>query len=367
MELHELTPVTGPRVWRGSEICNRSDEWTYRLSAADIAELDEAIAKVSAQGIDVLEITRAGFPLPGFGEKLQKIQSELQQGVGFAMIRGIPVERYSMQQAAIAYFGIGTHLGEAVSQNAKGHALGHVYDLGVDATRPLGRGYQTSSKLDFHTDPADIVGLLCLKTAKVGGLSSIVSSGAVFNAMLAESPELTEVLTGIFYRDRRGEIPDGCEPWYRLPIFNFRDGNMTTSYVRSTIEKAQRFENLPRLTEKQREAFALIERIACDPALVLNIEFEPGDIQFLNDHYIMHSRTEYQDHEEPEKRRHLLRLWLASDAGPPLADAYYEFMGKTASGRPNGYLMPGVKLTAPLTPEDGGPGKMEERIAQPAV
>ena len=367
MDNQNLKPVTGPRVWNNADISAKSSEWTYRLSETDIAELDAAIAAVDARGLDVLDITEEGFPLPEFGRKLRQIQEDLQQGVGFAMIRGIPVQRYSIRQAAIAYFGIGTYLGEAVSQNAKGHALGHVYDLGVDATLPLGRGYQTSEKLNFHTDPADIVGLLCLKTAKAGGLSSIVSSGAVFNAMLAESPELTEELTGIFYRDRRGEIPDGCEPWYRLPVFNFRDGNMTTNYVRSTIEKAQRFEELPRLTEKQREAFALIERIASDPEFVLNIEFELGDIQFLNDHYIMHSRTAYEDHAEPEKRRHLLRLWLASDAGPPLADAYYEFMGKTASGRPNGYLMPGVKLTAPLTPEDGGPGKIEERMAQPAA
>ena len=367
MNQNDLKPVIGPRVWQGEDMATRASEWTYQLSNSDIAELDAANADVSAQGLDVLSITQAGFPMPGLGEKLRQAQNDLQHGFGFTMIRGIPVERYDMQQAAIAYFGIGTHLGEAVSQNAKGHALGHVYDLGVDASKPLGRGYQTASMLNFHTDPADIVGLLCLKTAKAGGLSSIVSSGAVFNAMLAQRPDLVQVLTETLYRDRRGEIPDGCEPWYRLPVFNFRDGNMTTNYVRSTIEKAQRFENLPRLTEIQREAFALIEQIATDPRLMLNIEFQPGDIQFLNDHYIMHSRTAYQDHDEPEKRRHLLRLWLASEAGPPLADPYYEFMGKTATGRPNGYLMPGITLTAPLTPEDGGPGKIETRMAQPAA
>jgi hypothetical protein len=364
MDQRDLKPVAGPRVWRGEDIAARSEEWTYQLSAIDIAELDAALAAAEQQGLDVLDITREGFPLPTLGKTLDRIQDNLQQGVGFAMIRGVPVQRYSREQAAIAYFGIGAYLGEAVSQNARGHALGHVYDLGVDATLPLGRGYQTSQKLNFHTDPADIVGLLCLKKAKAGGLSSIVSSGAVFNAMLTKRPDLVQVLTETLYRDRRGEIPDGREPWYRLPVFNFRDGNMTTNYVRSTIEKAQRFENLPRLTETQRDAFALLEEIAADPRMVLNIEFEPGDIQFLNDHYIMHSRTAYQDFEEPEQRRHLLRLWLAADAGPPLADAYYEFMGKTASGRPDGYLMPGVTLSAPLMPEDGGPGEIALRLAK---
>lgn len=363
MQQQELKPVTGPRVWRGPEIAAREAEWTYRLSSQDIAELDAAVEKIVAQGLDVLDITRENFSLPRFSGTIRRIEDALHKGVGFAMIRGIPVDRYDRRQAAIAYFGIGAHLGEAVAQNAKGHALGHVYDLGFDASKPTGRGYQTSETLNFHTDPADIVGLLCLKTSKSGGTSAIVSSGAVYNTMLAERPDLVQVLTETIYRDRRGEIPEGRDPWYRLPVFNFRDGNLTTNYVRSTINKAQRFENLPRLTEAQLEAFTLIERIAADPALVLNIEFTPGDIQFLSDHYIMHSRTAYQDYPEPEKRRHLLRLWLACDSAPPLADPYYEFMGKTASGRPDGYLMPGVTLTAPLYPEDGGPGASAQRLA----
>ncbi|MCB1745155.1 MAG: TauD/TfdA family dioxygenase [Gammaproteobacteria bacterium] len=363
-ELHsgELQPVTGPRVWRGPQLATRGDEWSYSFSDADLAELDRAIAAIEADGLDVLDITRERFRLPGLGRRLDLVQEQLQHGVGFALLRGLPVERYSRRQAAIAYFGIGAHLGEAVSQNARGHALGHVCDLGFDASLPTGRGYQTSEKLAFHTDPADIVGLLCLKTARSGGLSSIVSAGAVYNTMLAERPDLVQVLTETIYRDRRGEIPEGREPWYRLPVFNFRDGNLTTNYVRSTINKAQRFANLPRLTEQQLEAFAMIERVAADPALVLEIEFLPGDIQLLNDHYIMHSRTAYEDHPEPEQRRHLLRLWLATEAGPPLADAYYEFMGRTRSGRPDGYLMPGVKLTAPLYPEDGGPGESAQRM-----
>ena len=349
------------RVWRGREMATRRDQWSYRLSDDDMAELDEAVARFDRCGRELLEIQREDFQLPRLGRVLVRIQQQLQHGIGFAMLHGIPVDRYSRRQVAIAYLGIGAHFGEPVSQNAKGHALGHVCDLGVDASLPTGRGYQTSQQLAFHTDPADIVGLLCLRTAKSGGASAIVSAGAVYNAMLAERPDLVQVLTEPIYRDRRDEIPQGRNPWYRLPVFNFRDGNLTTNYVRSTIRKAQRFPQLPRLTERQLEAFALFERIAVDPSLVLQIEFQPGDIQLLNDHYIMHSRTAYEDFPEAENRRHLLRLWLATTAGPPLADAYYEFMGRTPSGRPNGYLMPGVTLSAPLYPEDGGPGASEQR------
>ena len=363
MKLTELTPIDGARVWRGPEMARRSDEWTYRLDAKAIAELDAAIAAIESRAVDILQIRRDVFALPYLGETLRRIQHALQHGIGFAVIRGLPAERYDIRQAAIAYFGIGAHLGEAVSQNAKGHALGHVCNLGFDPDLPTGRGYQSSRELNFHTDPADVVGLMCLRKAKSGGLSSIVSSGTVFNTMLAQRPDLVHVLTQTLYRDRRGEIPENCLPWYRLPVFNFRDGQLTTNYVRSTIEKAQRFADVPRLSDTQREAFALIERIAADPALYLNMAFEPGDIQLLNNHYIMHSRTSYEDFPEPEKRRHLLRLWLACADGPPLADPYYEFMGKTQSGRPNGYLMSGVELSAPLHVEDGGPGASEQRLA----
>ena len=173
---------------------------------------------------DQLPLVHVGTrELPELGAVLDDMRHELLRGRGFVLIRGVPVQRYSVEEAALAYFGMGTYFGEAVSQNAKGHALGHVYDLGFDANLPLGRGYQTSSKLHFHTDPADIVGLLCLKTAKSGGLSSIVSSGAVYNAMLEQRPDLVQVLTQTIYRDRRGEIPEGGEPWIDTPVERLKE------------------------------------------------------------------------------------------------------------------------------------------------
>ena len=303
MDQSKLKPVNGARVWSGPEIAARRDEWTYRLDAEQVGELDAAVADIEARGLDVLDIQRENFRLPLLGGTLGRIRDDLQNGFGFAVIRGLPIKRYDIRQAAIAYFGIGSHFGEAVSQNAKGHALGHVCNLGFDPTLPTARGYQSANKLNFHTDPTDVVGLLCLRKAKSGGLSSIVSAGAVYNEMLKQRPDLVQVLTETLYRDRRGEIPAGREPWYRLPVFNFRNDRLLTNYVRSTIEKAQRFDDVPRLTEVQREAFALIEKIAADPALYLNMAFEPGDIQLLNNHYIMHSRTAYEDYPAPERRR----------------------------------------------------------------
>ena len=135
--------------------------------------------------------------------------------------------------------------------------------------------------------------------------------------MLDKRPDLVQVLTQTLYRDRRGEIPEGREPWYRLPVFNFRDGHLLTNYVRSTIDKAQRFPEVPRLTELQLAAFALIEETTTDPDLYLQMSFEPGDIQLLNNHFIMHSRTAFEDYAEPDRKRHLLRLVSLCDS-PPL-------------------------------------------------
>jgi hypothetical protein len=358
------SPIIGPQVWRGPDVAARSDAWTHRLSAEETTELDAAVEDALSHNRDVLDITRETFELPRLGETLALVQDKLQRGLGFMLLRGVPVDRYDTRAAATAYFGIGAHLGEAVSQNAKGHALGHVCDLGFDPNLPLARGYQSAATLKFHTDPTDLVGLMCLRIAKSGGLSKIASAGAVFNAMLERRPDLVEVLTQPLYRDRRGEIPEGREPWYRLPVFNLLDGHLTTNYVRSTIAKAQRFPEVPRLSDAQLEAFALLEEIVADPGLYLDIEFEPGDVQFLNNHYIMHSRSGYEDYPEPERRRHLLRLWLACAEGPALPWPYYEFMDKTSAGRPNGYLMPGVTLSAPLEVEDGGPGDSASRISE---
>ncbi len=361
MDQADLKPVEGKCVWRGPDVAARAEDWTYQLNASDIEEIDAAVRDIERQNLGVLEITQDRFP--GLSKTLQHIRDNLQNGLGFAVIRGIPVARYDTRQAAIAYFDIGAHFGEAVSQNARGHALGHICNLGFDPSLPTARGYQSANKLNFHTDPTDLVGLMCLRKARAGGLSSVVSAGAVYNEMLKQRPDLVQVLTETLYRDRRGEIPEGREPWYRLPVFNFREGRLLTNYVRSTIEKAQRFDDVPRLTDIQREAFGLIERTAADPDLFLNMDFEPGDIQLINNHYIMHSRTAYEDYPDPDKRRHLLRLWLACEDGPPLPAPYYEFMDEIAAGRPNGYLMPGVELTAPLNVEDGGPGNSEQRVA----
>ena len=339
----ELPPIAGARVWRGPDMVGCASQWTYRFGDADLAELDLAVERTKALGVDVVNIRREDFPLPKLEETLSRVRDDLLHGVGFAVIRGFPVDRYGIRETAIAYFGLGSHMGEAVSQNARGHALGHVCDLGLGDSLwevPAARGYQTAERLIFHTDASDLVGLLCLRTAKSGGLSRIASTGAIYNALLEARPDLLRALMEPIYRDRRDEIPEGRKPWYRLPIFNLHEGRLLTNYVRSVIQKAQRFPEAPRLTDELVEAMDLLDRTAADPTLYLELEFEPGDIQFLcNSTTSRIPRTAY---------RGLIPSLSGSgtccacgwpcDEGPPLPPpSTTNSWARRASGRPNGY------------------------------
>ena len=347
-----LHPVSGQFVWHGPEMAKRTD-WIRTLTAAETAELEAAVRRLDATGIDIAAIGPDHLQVPGLAPLVEQVRRAVLRESGFILVRGVPVERWSVQQCAIAYFGLGAMLGEPVSQNARGHILGHVKDIGIDYAAPTGRGYQTAARLPYHTDSSDIVALLCMKPAKAGGLSSIASSAAIYNAMLEQRPDLVAELTKPVYRDRRGELPEGADEWYAVPVFNpMPGGGLVTTYVRSAMRKAQRFATVPRITPETEAACDLFDRLAERPDIHLDMEFRPGDIQFLNNHWIMHSRTAYEDFAEPERRRHLLRLWLACDDGPPLPDVYLRaWQGETAKGRPAGIRVAGVKLNAPLDAE----------------
>ncbi|MPZ45898.1 MAG: hypothetical protein GEV05_21420 [Betaproteobacteria bacterium] len=357
-----LRRVEGPQAWLGPDLARSREEWTYALSASEIAELRDAIRRVEASGIDVVDIRAADFPLAGWASLLQRLRCDMFEGRGFAVVRGFPVAELSSLQRCLGYFGVGAHFGVATSQNAKGHAVGHVCDLDVDYGATTGRGYQTNARLPYHSDSADLVGLLCVNKAKSGGLSSLVSSVTLYNAMLDQRPDLVRVLMGPVYRDRREEIPRGQGPWYVIPVFNPYQGRVFTTYVRSAVRKAQRFAEISRISPQLDEAMNLLDALADDPAYHLDMDLEPGDIQLVCNHYVLHSRTSFEDHPDSAARRHLLRLHLACADGPALPPVYENLRGYNEHGRPSGMLLEGVRLNAPLTPIDGGPGTSAQRM-----
>jgi TfdA family taurine catabolism dioxygenase TauD len=351
MEVSLRQQIEGPSAWIGSDMLGREAEWTYRLSSSEIAEIEAALKSVQARGIDIADIRREDFPLPTLGPVLDRLRGEVLDGRGFVLLRGVPVEDRPIAESATAYWGIGTYFGCARSQNAQGHLLGHIYDLGgSSATNPNIRSYATSERQNFHIDRSDVVALLCLKRAKSGGLSAIVSSMTVHNVMAKRRPDLLERLYQPFPVDRRGEVPEGKAPFYEAPVFNEHEGYLSVLYSRLHIGSSQRFPEARRLTAEDVEALDMFAELAGDPELRLDMSFMPGDIQFLHNHTILHARTGYEDWPEAERKRHLLRLWLAPPAARPLPPVFAECYGGVTVGDRGGIICKSTRLHAPLVP-----------------
>jgi hypothetical protein len=345
----ELPPEqTGAASWYGPEIAKRSD-WQMPLSAAEVAEVETATRALVARDADIAVLKPQDFPLPTLGAKLRsRVDDEVLNGRGFLLLRGLPVERWSIRDSATAFFGLGAHLGSARSQNGKGHVLGHVQDLGLDVNDPNVRIYQTHERQTYHTDSCDIVGLLCLKTAKSGGLSALVSSTTIFNEMRRRRPDLLKLLFQPIATDRRGEVPEGQKPFFEIPVFNWHQGYLTAIYQRQYIDSAQRFPEAPRHTPELIEALDLFDSLANDPALNTFMEFRPGDVQLVHNHTMLHDRTGFEDWPEPERRRHLLRLWLAAERARPLPEIFAQRYGQVTIGDRGGIIVRGTRLQAPL-------------------
>jgi Taurine catabolism dioxygenase TauD, TfdA family len=343
--------IDGPSAWYGADFAFTND-WIHALESSDIAELDTAIQSFVSTGRTLGDISEATFALPTLGPKLKGILHELLAGRGFALLRGLPVQRYTIEESAIAYLGVGSYLGNFRSQNAKGHLLGHVKDLGLDIAKPTTRYYQTNRQLEYHTDSCDIVGLLCLKASRSGGESRIVSSVTLYNEMLRRHPDLLPQLFHAFPTDRRGEVPVGMKPWFDVPVFNWIDGLLTTIYVGQYIRSAQvNYSEARRLTPAEFRAIDVLDELTNDPSIHLQMEFRPGDMQFLHNHQILHSRTDFEDWPEPEQRRHLLRLWLAPPSGRRLPDYFAPRYGSVTPGDRGGIITRETRLKFVLEAE----------------
>ncbi|HEY3875400.1 MAG TPA: TauD/TfdA family dioxygenase [Candidatus Kapabacteria bacterium] len=328
-------------TWYGPDWVQRVQEWTYEFSRLEVEELERAAEACSAQHAaqEIEKILVREFQLPLLGQRLSAIRKKLLQGPGFALLRGLPVERYSEREAATIFCGIGSHLGVARPQNAAGHLLGHVRDVGMSSKDPSVRIYQTKERQTFHTDSTDIVGLLCLNTAKVGGLSLLVSSNTIFNEMRRRRPELLALLMHEIATDRRGETPKGMLPYYSIPVFNYFEGYLSSLYQRQYIESAQRFPDATRLTSAHIEALDLYDALANDPNLNFSMKLEGGDIQFVYNHTLLHDRTGFEDWPEPERKRHLLRLWLSVLGDRPLPPVFVQKFGSVEIGNRGGFFV----------------------------
>jgi hypothetical protein len=351
--MSEMTMQVSPPVidtaaaWRPHQL--RAGEWVSALDAGEISEVVRAARDAAVSGVDLVTLGVEDFPLPTLGPRLQALlRSEVLGGRGFAVVRGLDPTVLNARERAAAFLGVGAWLGAARPQNAAGHILGHVKDLGRSADDPNARLYQTHERQTYHTDSCDVVALMCLRPAKAGGRSSLVSSVSLHNEMRRLRPDLALALFAPIETDRRGEVAPGERPWFNIPVFNWHAGFFAGMYQRQYIESARRFPGVPPLTAPQVEALDLLDRLAEDPSFHLEIDFQPGDIQLVNNHVLFHDRTAFEDWPERERRRHLLRLWLAPDGAQPLPAVFAERFGSITPGARGGVSVPREAWTAPL-------------------
>ncbi|HHW35880.1 MAG TPA: TauD/TfdA family dioxygenase [Bacillales bacterium] len=318
--------IQGRSVWKGSDLA-KDDSWIYYLSEETLAALDKAVVHVQQKGLKAPDFKKVDFPIPDLADEIAYFVDELENGRGFVLLRGLSLNRYTDDEAAIIYWGLGLHLGLPIIQSKQGDLLGHIKNTGKDFNdNTKVRGYQTNVHLDYHTDLADVVGLLCLRKAKSGGLSSIASAMAIYNEILEKHPEYLDILYRPFAHDLRGEEADGQSPVVQSPIVSYYDGKLSCRYMRQYVVSAQTKTGIL-LTEMEIEALNLIDSLTHDKNFHIDMMMEPGDIQFVNNYTVFHSRTHFEDYEEDEKKRHLLRLWLMMPNGRKIAPDFEFYIG----------------------------------------
>jgi len=344
------TQVSGAD-WYGPDMAARSD-WVEHLSSAELDELGQLAARLCDSGADLTVLRAADVPLPLLAPRLHQVLADVLEGRGFALLRGLPVREWGRRRAAIAFMLLGAHLGAARPQNAQGHLLGHVRDMGLRSSDPNVRIYQTHERQTFHTDSCDIVALLCLQTARSGGRSALVSSTTLFKEMQLRRPDLAAALFEPIATDRRGETGPGQAPFFTIPVLTWwppgPQGRLSAIYQRQYIDSAQRHPDAPRLTSVQIDALDLFDALSNDPSLHFLMDLEPGDIQLVHNHTLLHDRTAFEDWDPPAQRRHLLRLWLAPASARALAPVFAQRYGSTRPGARGGVNLPTARLHVPL-------------------
>ncbi|KAH7024919.1 uncharacterized protein B0I36DRAFT_250557 [Microdochium trichocladiopsis] len=331
--------ITGPTVWQADEYRNNPEKWTHSFTDDEIREIEQATDRFIESGVPLTAITKEHFALPTLGPFLGTLRYKtLINGPGFFLFKNLPVHtthpHWTLHKSATAYMGLGAHLGYPVSQNSRGHVLGHVKDLGEDPTKTdRVRIYRTNARQFFHTDATDLVGLLCIAKAMEGGESDIISTHHVWNILRRDHPDVARTLTeDKWFFDRKGEVSKGEGQWYRGCVFylendELADGGNRRVYLRfdpNNVTSLSRFNSgpdaqIPPLSEAQLHAIKTLEETCL--ANSLHMVLDPGDIQLLANSHVLHARTAYKDYEpgtvDPETgrerpRRHLMRLWLAT-------------------------------------------------------
>ena len=328
-----------PRAWYADDVA-RDTSWIHRLNAEQVAGFDAALAHALRVNKPLLAMSAADFPLNDAAlGALRAAFARAQGRWGMCLLKGFPVHRWSEDETRLAYWGMGLHVGLARTQNRASQVMNDVRDEGGTYRVKNGRGYNTNSSLDFHKDSCDVVGLLCRRTARSGGESKVTSSIAVRDEVARLRPDLIPVLMQPFYHSYQGAQAPFQPPYYKCPILGSDPVYFAMRTNRKTMTAAQNeFPEVPRFTPEQVEALDLLDQLLPDPRLCYSMQLEAGDLQLLNNYVVLHSRTAFEDYEEPDRKRHLLRLWLAVPESQPLPPEWEAYYGDCRPGSVRGGL-----------------------------
>ena len=336
-----IDPVPEPpqtsATWTSAELADDTERWTRVWSTSELDDLIDAAEQLGDTDLTRLDPTTIA---PHSTQNLATdIRSDLIDGLGFTLLRGLPVDELDPTTTSAVFVLLGGLVGHPRSQNAAGHLLGHVRDVGADLTEPGTRIYQTCERQTFHTDSSDAVALLCLKTAESGGRSMLASVEAVYRQLRHQRPDLAAWLFEPLSTDRRNEQPAGEDPWFEIPVLSWYDNRLTVLYQRTYIDSAERFRHAPRPPPEHIEALDLFDEILNDPSIHLTMDLEPGDMQFVYNHSLLHDRTSFVDHPDASQRRHLLRLWLSLPGDRRLPPYFAQRYGSVSVGNRGGIVI----------------------------
>jgi hypothetical protein len=344
-EASHLEPITSAAAWRGDEL-SQSDEWVYLLSDEQVAELEAAGRRFVTDDPDLRLVQAGDYPIPALAEALAEWGRDCDFGRGFVLVRGLRPELYSDALSAAIYYIVALHLGEPMPLSNDHDLFDHVYatsDKSIDD--PTALSAKIRDQLPFHSDSSDIVGLMCLRPARAGGASCLVSGAQIYNEILARRPDLAPLMYEPLHWDLRRQDHEAASNTYTSPMVSIVDGVFSMYAGALYVMTAQDYPEVPRLRPEQIELFELFDQIAMEPGMSIEMDFRPGDIQWLSNYAALHSRTEFVDWPEPQRRRHLLRVWLQRQGGRPLTPGF----GKNAVLRPRA-----DSVARPGDPRQGG-------------
>ena len=325
--------VETPAIWLAADL-EASDAWRHTFGPGELAEIDVGVAEARRRNaaLDLARLGAGDVPLPTLTGLTDRIRRELVDGLGVVLVDGFPVDRYDRRELRAVWWCLGNHIGTPVAQSWRGDVMGDVRDLGTGIDGAAGRGYTSNAELSFHSDTADVTALFLLQQAQSGGVTRLASSVAVHNEIIRRRPDLMELLYEPLPVSWQSNQPEGERGWYLQPVYGRHGDDVACAYVRTNITRAAENAGAPPLRPEQLDAVEYVRKVAAEPQFWVERRLEPGSMLFVSNHTAFHMRTTFVDHDDPARRRHLLRLWLSLPNSRRLPDTFAEFFGDVGAG-----------------------------------